>query len=235
MRGEAAQRAHSRPKALAHFWAEKCFFRGACPRKKRIGLLFRVATRKTLRGKARFNEIKDFEANVSARRKNGRTFDRVSVRFCVFPYHVRLLLTLNKNLTVLPTEIVPYGVGFLDHISPLCSAKAALSGAISAQNYKSAFYQGLVYDVGAGLVPARLGRSHVRENGRPQGSELRHERRFHTRRGRRPAHGRARRFRTRVRPCRRGGACPRPFRSVSCPGNGRPQGSPLRHKRRFPP
>ena len=92
-----------------------------------------------------------------------------------------------------------------------------------------------VYDVGAGLVPARLGRSHVRENGRPQGSELRHERRFHTRRGRRPAHGRARRFRTRVRPCRRGGACPRPFRSVSCPGNGRPQGSPLRHERRFPP
>ena len=35
-RGDAAQRAHSRRKSLAHFWAEKCFFRGACPRKKRI-------------------------------------------------------------------------------------------------------------------------------------------------------------------------------------------------------
>ena len=64
-RGEAVQCAHSRRKALAHFWTEKCFFRGAegellrsskrspsggCPRKKRIELFFRVPTRKTLRG-----------------------------------------------------------------------------------------------------------------------------------------------------------------------------------------
>ena len=35
---------------LAHFRAEKCFFRGACPRKKRIGLIFRLPRRKTLRG-----------------------------------------------------------------------------------------------------------------------------------------------------------------------------------------
>ena len=30
--------------------AEMCFFRGACPRKKRIGLIFRLPRRKTLRG-----------------------------------------------------------------------------------------------------------------------------------------------------------------------------------------
>ena len=35
-------------------------------------------------------------------------------------------------------------VSFFDHISPLCSAKAALSGAISARKSKSAFYQGIV-------------------------------------------------------------------------------------------
>ena len=55
-----------------------------------------------------------------------------------------IILSPNRNLTVLPAEIVPYCVGFLDHIYPLCSAKAALSGAISARNSKSAFYQGIV-------------------------------------------------------------------------------------------
>jgi len=46
----------------------------------------------------------------------------------------RVILSPNRNLTVLPSEIVPYFVAFL---SPFCSAKAALSGTILPGNPKA--------------------------------------------------------------------------------------------------
>ena len=72
-RGDAAQCAHSRRKTLAHFWAEKCFFRGACPRKKRIGLIFRLPRRKTLRGFC-FNRVCLQSVNRPVTSVTGRFF-----------------------------------------------------------------------------------------------------------------------------------------------------------------
>ena len=42
----------------------------------------------------------------------------------------KLILIPNKNKTIFAARIVPYCVGLLDHISPLCSSEPALSGAI---------------------------------------------------------------------------------------------------------
>ena len=83
---------------------------------------------------------------------NGDIFAREATKYganpaakiVLFLLGISIILSPNRNLTVLPAEIVPYCVGFLDHIYPLCSAKAALSGAISARKSKSAFYQGIV-------------------------------------------------------------------------------------------
>ena len=62
------------------------------------------------------------------------------------------------------------GVGVLD--DPLFDDRHGTSGGRPLQAHPRSA------TVGAGLVPARPGRSCVRANGRPQGSELRHERTF---------------------------------------------------------
>ena len=48
-----------------------------------------------------------------------------------------LILSPNRNSKIFPAEFVPYCVAFLDHISPLCSAEGALSGANSARKSKA--------------------------------------------------------------------------------------------------
>jgi hypothetical protein len=55
-----------------------------------------------------------------------------------------LILSPNKKSKIFPAEFVPYCVAFLDHISPLCSAEGALSGANSARKSNCTFYQGIV-------------------------------------------------------------------------------------------
>ncbi len=56
----------------------------------------------------------------------------------------QIILSPNKNCKIFPAEFVPYCVAFLDHISPLCSAEGALSGANSAWKSNCTFYQGIV-------------------------------------------------------------------------------------------
>ena len=52
-----------------------------------------------------------------------------------------LILIPNKNKTIFAARIVPYGVGLLDHICPLCSSEPALSGAILTRKSLSTFYR----------------------------------------------------------------------------------------------
>ena len=54
---------------------------------------------------------------------------------------IDFILIPNKNKTIFAARIVPYGVGLLDHICPLCSSEPALSGAILTRKSLSTFYR----------------------------------------------------------------------------------------------
>ena len=117
------------------------------------------------------------------------------------------------------------GVGVLD--DPLFDDRHGTSGGRPLQAHPRSA------TVGAGLVPARPGRSCVRANGRPQGSELRHERTFPRLR----ANGRPQGSELRRNPrfCAVGAGLVPARSGRSCiRANGRPQGSELRHERTFP-
>ena len=76
----------------------------------------------------------------------------------------KTILNTDRNQTVFAVKIVPYCVSFLDHISPLCSAKAALPGAIFPHKALSSSYPCSVSmlflggdPIEAGLFSLRLG------------------------------------------------------------------------------
>ena len=80
---------------LARLQAEKCFFRGACPRKKRIGLIFRLPRRKTLRG---FFVPKEFVYSLKAAALIRRGFS------------VSVLAESGKNACTSPCDMIKFHV-----------------------------------------------------------------------------------------------------------------------------
>ena len=79
---------------------------------------------------------------------------RVNVQLFTFPFsgHFYFILIPNKNKTIFAARIVPYCVGLLDHICPLCSAEPALSGAILTRKSLSTFYRVSVLQIIAFFV-----------------------------------------------------------------------------------
>ncbi|MGM9587819.1 MAG: hypothetical protein ACI3VA_10075 [Candidatus Limivicinus sp.] len=71
-------------------------------------------------------------------------FQAVCVLMWYFPPACAVILIPDKNIQRFPAKFMSCGVGFLDHSSPLCSAKAALPDTNFARKSNKAFYLGLV-------------------------------------------------------------------------------------------
>ena len=92
----------------------------------------------------------------------------MSYAHAVYRKSKKTILNTDRNQTVFAVKIAPYCVSFLDHISPLCSAKAALSDAIFPRNALSSSYPCSVSmlflggdPIEAGLCPLKLPRCSV--------------------------------------------------------------------------